>query len=149
MRRVFLTVCMTMLLSLTLATVASAAPTLAQVSAIFTAPTTLNLFFRIDTPDNEQETAHVDYGTTAAYGTSTPDESTPTAVSVQSLGFDIGNLTPGTTYHYRFVVSSPSGTAQTSDLSITAPGAQTKPTLTNGKHKKHKKHRKHRKHRKH
>lgn len=149
MRRAFLTVCVTMLLSLCLAAVASAAPTLTQVSGEFATPPGLNLFLRIDTQDNEQETAHVDYGTTAAYGTSTPDQTTPTAVSVQSLEFDIGNLSPGTTYHYRYVVSSPSGTAQTGDLTINPPTAQTNVTSTNGKHKHHNKRRHHKHHKKH
>ena len=68
-----------------------------------------------------------DYGPTAAYGSSTPggtlsDLGTERAVSDTATG-----LTPGTTYHYRLVVTNVSGTLFSGDQTFTttspAPGA--------------------------
>lgn len=59
------------------------------------------------TPAGEQTTAWFQYGTTTAYGSTTPTEAigsseTPTVVSA-----DLASLSPGTTYHYQEVIETP------------------------------------------
>ena len=67
-----------------------------------------------------ETTYHFDYGTTTAYGTSTPESS--------SVGSDFGTypasaelegLDPGTTYHYRLVATSPAGVKSSEDQTLT------------------------------
>ncbi len=70
----------------------------------------------------------VDYGTTDAYGssaplTTVPSSSTPTTAT----GFPSG-LAPGSTYHYRVVVTNEAGTASSPDAVLQTQGAPTPTT---------------------
>jgi hypothetical protein len=64
-------------------------------------------------PGGAETTYHFEYGTTAAYGQSTPESNLATAGdSVQSAAAHIQGLQPSTTYHYRVVAAnaqSPAG----------------------------------------
>jgi Alpha galactosidase A/Alpha galactosidase C-terminal beta sandwich domain len=78
-----------------------------------------------------------EYGTSAAYGQSVPCALLPTATGGnQSVSAQLEGLSPNTTYHYRVVASSPSGSTQGSDLAFTTalsssvPVAQPHPSIT-------------------
>jgi hypothetical protein len=73
-------------------------------------PTSIQLNTLVNPNGGGATTFHYDYGTTAAYGSSTPESS--------SIGSDsnfheasqmITGLSPGTTYHYRIVATGPGG----------------------------------------
>ncbi|MDX8150977.1 hypothetical protein SK069_05175 [Patulibacter brassicae] len=69
-------------------------------------------------------TARFEYGTTTSYGASTPDAAI-TAGSDDPLPQTaaISGLSPATTYHYRLVVTTPAGTAQSTDGTFTTAAA--------------------------
>jgi hypothetical protein len=78
-------------------------------------------------PDFRATTYHVEYGTSEAYGQSTPES--------QSIGSDsntyhvlvhLAGLTPGTTYHFRFVASNSLGTVAGPDVQFTTFPASSK-----------------------
>jgi len=58
------------------------------------------------TSDGSPVTYHFEYGKTTAYGASTPAGQAPSQTFVQA---NVGGLTAGTTYHYRFVAQDASG----------------------------------------
>ena len=63
-----------------------------------------------------------EYGTSVAYVQSIPCAVLPTAVGgAQSVSAQISSLAPNTTYHYRVVASSPSGTTVGADETFTTP----------------------------
>ena len=59
--------------------------------------------------------AHFEYGTTAAYGSSTPDQGLGSGFGDRSLSAALSGLPAGTTIHYRVVVTTPDGTAAGAD----------------------------------
>ncbi len=86
--------------------------------AVGTADATLSA--RIN-PKGEETTYHVEYGTSASYGQSSP-ESAPIGFegdeSEHTVSVHIGGLEPGTAYHFRFVAASVGGSAKGSDVSF-------------------------------
>lgn len=71
-------------------------------------------------PAGQSTSVTVDYGLTAAYGTT----SSPVVVSgagAQPFSVPLGGLTPGATYHYRVTATNADGTAQTTDATFVAP----------------------------
>jgi hypothetical protein len=75
-------------------------------------------------------TFHFEYGPTAAYGTSTPETSAGESVAAVPVSQAVSGLSPSTTYHYRAVASSVSGTAAGADTAFTtaaAPSSGPKP----------------------
>lgn len=80
-------------------------------------------------PEGSATTYQFEYGPTASYGWSTPlasvgAESADVAVGPQPLG----ELEPGTTYHFRLVATNAAGTTAGSDLTFTT-AAPTPPTV--------------------
>jgi hypothetical protein len=73
----------------------------------------------------------LDYGPTTAYGDSTEDALQPSAADVQANFFETA-LAPGTVYHYRATITSPFGTASTTDGTFTTdplPAGQVIPVI--------------------
>ena len=69
-------------------------------------------------------TARFEYGTTTSYGTSTPDAAIAGGSNdVLPQTAAITGLAPATTYHYRLVVTTPAGTAQSTDGTFTTAAA--------------------------
>lgn len=62
------------------------------------------------------------YGTTTAYGSSTPSQSAGSGASPVSEAASLNGLTPGTVYHYRMVAVSVAGTVDGADQTFTAGG---------------------------
>ncbi|MDO8210873.1 Ig-like domain repeat protein [Conexibacter sp. CPCC 206217] len=83
-------------------------------------------------PVGQSTSVTVDYGLTAAYGTT----SSPVVVSgsgAQPFSVGLGGLTPGATYHYRVTATNADGTAQTTDATFLAPTSPTNsPPLVTG-----------------
>jgi NHL repeat len=72
-------------------------------------------------PAGEATTYHVEYGTTSAYGQSTPESQpfgAPGDESAHTLSAHIGGLNPGATYHFRFVATNAGGTSAGADTSF-------------------------------
>jgi hypothetical protein len=79
-------------------------------------------------PRGEKTSWHFEYGTTTAYGTATPAES---ASRARLVAFRVGELAPGTTYHFRLVATNAAGTSAGDDLTFTTdPAPTTAPVAT-------------------
>ncbi len=63
---------------------------------------------------------HFSYGTTSAYGASTPSVDAGSTSGAQSVSATLGSLTPGLTYHYRLVASNSAGTVVGVDRTVVA-----------------------------
>jgi subtilase family serine protease len=64
---------------------------------------------------------HFDYGTTESYGSSAPCSSLPgSGTSQVAVGASLGNLNPGSTYHFRVSATNAGGTSTGSDQTFTA-----------------------------
>jgi hypothetical protein len=95
--------------------VATAAAPIAQTgTAVSISSTTAELRGNVD-PQGEDTTYHVEYGTTTAYGTSTPIRTTGAGTVSQFVAEPVTGLTPSTTYHFRVVATNPSGTSNGTD----------------------------------
>ena len=70
------------------------------------------------------------FGTSTAYGQSAPCTSLPSATAGnQSVGAQLEGLAPNTTYHYRVIASSPSGSTQGADVTFTTALSSSVPIL--------------------
>ena len=90
-----------------------AAPIPAITQAAATVTGTVN-------PNARATTAHFEYGTTAQYGSSTPDTAVPAGVEAVAVSADLPGLAAGTTYHVRLVATNADGTGTSTDASFTA-----------------------------
>ena len=63
--------------------------------------------------------AYFQYGTTTAYGSSTPHQNVPASLLASPLAAAVGGLAPGTTYHYREVAEDAGGPSYGSDQTFT------------------------------
>jgi hypothetical protein len=72
--------------------------------------------------NKESTTYHFEYGTTAAYGSVTPNATT-SGNATKSVSAAITALAPSTTYHFHVVATNPSGTATGVDAEFTTPAA--------------------------
>ena len=66
-------------------------------------------------PNGVPTSFHVDFGTTAAYGSSTAAQQLAAGTLPQPVLIGLGGLTPSTGYHYRIVASNSGGTTYGSD----------------------------------
>jgi hypothetical protein len=95
--------------------VATAAAPIAQTTgAVSVGSTTAELRGNVD-PQGEDTSYHVEYGTTTAYGNSTPIRTTGAGTVSQFVAEPVTGLTPRTTYHFRVVATNPSGTSNGAD----------------------------------
>jgi len=70
------------------------------------------------TPRGSDTTWSLEYGPTAAYGSSQSGGSVPGSADSQLVGANITGLTPGTSYHVRLVGSSAKGTTNGPDVTF-------------------------------
>jgi hypothetical protein len=73
------------------------------------------------TPNGRSATVRFVYGTTTAYGSSTPDQAAGAAVTASDVAAALTGLVSGTTYHYRLEGSSADGSATGEDRTFTTP----------------------------
>ncbi len=64
-------------------------------------------------------TAHIEYGTSTAYGSSTSPQSVSAGTSPAQVSAALAGLTAGTTYHFRIVASNRDGTTAGPDATFT------------------------------
>ncbi|MGA2164303.1 MAG: hypothetical protein ABSH36_07525, partial [Solirubrobacteraceae bacterium] len=113
----------------TMFTTSTAPPTIASESVTNVEAAAATLEAEID-PDGVATTYHFEYGTSDAYGQSTPESASIGEGNLdRTVTARITSLEPGTTYHYRVVASSslsPGGTLGPDKTLITpvAPGSE-------------------------
>ncbi|MFL5844999.1 MAG: hypothetical protein ACJ762_09925 [Solirubrobacteraceae bacterium] len=93
----------------------------APVGATPTA-TTATVTVPVD-PGGLSTAVHLDFGPTAAYGTSTPAQDAGAGVGSGDRAFSVEGLSPATTYHAQVVAISAGGTTTSSDVAFTTPAA--------------------------
>jgi hypothetical protein len=100
-------------------TAAAAVPTTTTGSANSITQTTAKLNGTVK-PNNEATTYHFEYGTTTAYGVNTPEQA-PIAPGAGNTAVNayIGDLAPGTVYHFRLVATNGSGSIPGKDKTFT------------------------------
>ncbi len=81
-------------------------------------------------PNNSATDTHFDWGTSIAYGSTTPISSLPADMVTHSETFDLGTLSPNTMYHYRISATNVAGTVNGGDQSFTTPPIAPLPTAT-------------------
>lgn len=87
--------------------------------------TSANLNGTVD-PNATLTTYHFEYGTSAGYGLTTPEDTAPEGADPVAVKAAIQGLTRNTTYHYRLVATNPAGISRGADRTFrSAPGPQT------------------------
>lgn len=71
-------------------------------------------------PNTLSTSVRVQYGTTAAYGTTT-SPTVVTGTGAKAFSIPLAGLTAGTTYHYKVVADNADGTSETQDATFTVP----------------------------
>lgn len=82
------------------------------------------------TPNSEATSYSFEWGTTTAYGQSTPNTSAGSSAAAQPVGAQLSGLAPGTTYHVRLTVTNTTGTSTGADRSFTTAGSSAPPMST-------------------
>jgi hypothetical protein len=100
---------------------APVAPTATTGSAVATTTTSEALVGTVN-PNGTGTRYHFQYGTTTAYGATTPSITAGVGVSPVQGTVALNGLTPGTVYHYRIVAVSSAGTVDGTDATFTAGG---------------------------
>jgi uncharacterized protein YegP (UPF0339 family) len=78
-------------------------------------------------PRGQHTTWRFEYGTSASYGSTTPDGAVDRARVVR---FRAGSLTAGTTYHFRLVATNATGTTTGEDMTLVTTPAPAPPVAT-------------------
>lgn len=102
--------------------VATGAPSVTTGTASAITATSATLSGQVD-PGGAQTSYRFDYGTTTAYGSSSPVTSAGAGTTAAAVATTIGSLVPGTTYHYTVVASNADGFAAGSDGTFTTASA--------------------------
>jgi hypothetical protein len=121
---------------------AVAAPTVTTLAATDVTATSATVNARI-VSENQATTYYFEYGTTAGYGSRTPNDGPIKGNSERAVSATLTGLSPSTTYHVRAVATNANGTTQGNDVVFTTaavvPGspavtlAPSKPTVTFGR----------------
>jgi hypothetical protein len=106
----------------TFTTPKSPAPVATTSKANGVTPTSAKLTGEVN-PKGQATDYFFEYGTTTAYGIRTPTASAGAGSARIRVTKVIGALTPATTYHYRLVATSPTGTTTGADVAFTTPKA--------------------------
>ena len=107
-----------------------AAPTAATGAAGVTGPTTATLTGGV-APGDQQTTWYFNYGTTAAYGSTSPVQTLAPTMASQPVSAALGGLAPDTTYHFQLVATNALGPSVGADVTFTtAPALTPRPTPT-------------------
>jgi hypothetical protein len=76
---------------------------------------------------------YFEYGTTTAYGTTTPEQNAGSGAAEKPVSWSVGQLAPGTTYHFRLVASVNGQTATSNDATFTTvPAAAVRTSAVTG-----------------
>ena len=75
------------------------------------------------TPNGLPTTYRFEYGTSTAYGSSTPARDAGSGTGTTNFGEAVGSLAPATTYHYRIVATNDAGSTVGADRTFTTSAA--------------------------
>ncbi len=119
---------------------ASAPPSVGEEHSLNVEISTASVYASI-TPQGEETTFHAEYGATTGYGSSAPvpDGSAGSSSGPEEVSVPLSGLQPGTTYHYRFVATNPSGTVRGSDqtfITFASPSSGGADTCPNAAYRK-------------
>jgi hypothetical protein len=78
-------------------------------------------------PNRQATTASFEYGTTTAYGNTTPDQDVGSGDAATTISADLSGLTAATTYHYRVKATNAAGTTLGEDQTFATPAAPPPP----------------------
>ena len=78
-------------------------------------------------PNGSAASYHFEYGTSTAYGTSTPERALAEGTPALDVSEPLSGLAAGTAYHARVVVTGPGGGASGDDVAFTTAAALTTP----------------------
>ena len=106
----------------TLATVGNTKPDVRKPTASNVGSTTARLNGAVN-PNGRPTTWHFEYGTSAAFGTRTPDRNAGTGTSQRSVSENISGLQSGATYYFRIVAVSDAGETNGETVKFTTQGA--------------------------
>jgi hypothetical protein len=101
---------------------AASAPTASTGPVTAVGPTTATVSGSVN-PSGAATTWHVDYGTSTSYGSTTGAANAGSGTTSVAVSQSLTGLKPGTSYHYRFVATSSSGTAHGADGLLTTSAA--------------------------
>jgi hypothetical protein len=99
-------------------TTATTAPTVGEETAVSVGSSEATVGAQID-PGALPTTYHVEYGTSTAYGASTPETRIGASSSAASALARLSGLQPGAEYHFRFVATNERGSTHGEDNVIT------------------------------
>jgi hypothetical protein len=103
-------------------------PGIAYTPVLKLTTTSAQLWGTVNPRGTGDATYHFEYGADTTYGTNTANTTIGSDNADHPVSVDLAALHPGTTYHYRLVATSPTGTAFGSDRTFTTvPNA---PTVT-------------------
>ncbi len=103
-------------------------PAVEDESSTNIGPTTATVSAQVN-PGGSLSAYYVEYGTSTAYGSSTPPQSVGAGEQGAGVLVQLSSLQPETTYHFRFVASNQLGVEYGGDLSLTTPLASSTATL--------------------
>jgi hypothetical protein len=108
---------------------AAKAPTISSraATAVTSIGATLNAAVN---PQKLATTVRFEYGTSTAYGTSTPDQALPAGSATVPVSAAISGLKPNTRYNFRAVATSAAGVKRGSNRTFTTPKAPTGVAIT-------------------
>lgn len=101
--------------------IAGSSPTVSTGSATKIGDTSATLNGNVN-PQGTKTAYQFDYGLTNQYGLQTKVQNAGSGAKTVAASAGIGNLIPGTTYHYKLVALSKSGTSQGSDRTFKTAG---------------------------
>ena len=104
-------------------------PALGPIYTSSPGPTTVVIDGSID-PNGSATTYVFNFGTTTAYGSTTPTGSAGAGMALKTVSATLAGLTPGTVYHADLVATNSAGTVTSGDLRFTT--ATGSPTTTLG-----------------
>jgi DNA-binding beta-propeller fold protein YncE len=84
-------------------------------------------------PEGQPTTFHFEYGTTTAYGSSTPNRNAGSGTAAVALTEEIQALLPGTSYHFRVIAENALGELAGEDREFTTQGTAPVSLLPDGR----------------
>ena len=110
-----------------------AAPTISGVHALNVDTTSATLGATLTAGFDPNASYHFEFGTTSAYGSSTPDANLGDNNDPENVTVNLSGLSPNTTYHYKVVVSNVLDTVESADRTFRTYGAAGTGTLPDGR----------------
>ena len=110
-----------------------AAPTISNVHTFDVSPSSATVGATLTPGFDPNATYHVEFGTTNAYGSSTPDANLADLNDPEDIKVTLSGLDPNTTYHYKIVVENVIDTVESADRTFTTVGTAGPVALPDGR----------------